>query len=214
MTVPPPAAPAPQSVLGEESGRVPARFRDENGRRRQVSWSAAARLALAIVGLPALLTASISWGTARDRSSLPAAGEAARLSTVAAAAVVSCFEGVQDEFPPEAYRDRPAVTLAAARSRLATCDLGNLRSTIGHVHLGTASPLATSARRRAREDLDRALADLRRVLLDAEGTRRAMARDIAGPTDGSAVVLGYRATAAGYQEAAALVTEAQALLRH
>ena len=179
---------------------------------RRVSLAAVARLALAIVGLPVVMAASISWGTARDRSSLPAATEQARLSTVAAAAVVSCFEGVQDEFPPEAFRDRPAVTLAAARSRLATCDLASLRRAVRRVHSSTASALATAAHRRARDDLDRALADLRRVLLDADGTRRAMARDIAGPTDGSAVVLGYRATAAGYQEAAALVSEAEALL--
>jgi hypothetical protein len=167
------------------------------------------RVAIALAVIAPLLTASIAAAWGREHRSLPGAAAALNLATIDAAALVSCFQGVQDDLLRNEKGNFIRTTVRAAKTRLKGCDTQALRDHLAAVDLPPAAPLADGDDRAAYEGLGGARAALSRALLEAIGTKRAMARNLATGKDGTPLVVGYRAMQADYLRGVTLLARVQ-----
>jgi len=163
-------------------------------------------VAVALVLLAPLVAASVAAAWGREHRSLPAAATVLRSAELDAAALVSCFQGVQDDLLVGTDGHWVLQSVHGARVRLASCDTTALQDHLAAVDLPPAAPLAGPADRRARADLAAAASSLARVVLEARGTRRAMSRDLERRGYGAALVVGFRAMEADYLRAARQLT--------
>ena len=168
---------------------------------------------MAVVVLPALLVLAVLTGWVRQERALPGAAKELRLAVDQAAALMSCLQGVQDEvFVPGIGELTTEVAVAAARDRLSSCDTRSVEAQVAQVDVPPAAALSAGRQREARRVVAGAVASLQRLVLEAEGTGRAMAADLGGKRAGELVALGYRATEADYERANVLLVRAEALL--
>jgi hypothetical protein len=171
------------------------------------------RVVVAAVVLPLVLVVALVAGWARERGSLSGAAARVRTSVLDATELVGCFQGVQDDLIPGPSGGWLPTTVVAATRRLRGCDVSTLRAHLGAVDIPRAAAVLDDRHRAARADLVRAAAMLRRVLVEARGTRRAMEVNLDTGKQGATLVVGYRATEAAYQQAAFLLERATALLQ-
>ena len=101
--------------------------------------------------------------------------------------------------------------VAAARARLAGCDVAPLQAQLGRIDLPAEPALDGGRDRHGRDLIVGATAWLQRVALEAVGTSHSMRADLTDSRQGELMVLGFRAAQLGYQHANAILTEIQAL---
>jgi hypothetical protein len=159
--------------------------------------------------LASVLGATVALGGVREGRDLPQAAGALRSASEAAGEIKSCLQGVQDEL---AGGPTPR-SIQNAKAALRLCDLRTLERRLAAVSLPGAAPIASRVRRLAREDIVEASRVMRRMVLDARAAKAAMAVDLGGSAQLTAVVLSYRAFAAGDDRSRSLAAEAAALLR-
>jgi hypothetical protein len=181
--------------------------------RRRLGPQLSPRVAVFVIVLPALLVAAVLTGQAREHRELPAAAQQVRLAVDDAAELLSCFQGVQDELSIPGQVHPSAQQVRSARSRLLTCHLGPLRARLDATNVPAAAAVTGDTDRVARQHLAGAASALRRVILEAEGTRKAMSLGLRSDRQGAEMVLGYRAAEAGYERAVVLLSTAEAMLR-
>lgn len=158
-------------------------------------WSV--RLVACVAPLALVLLGAVAVGVKRERQALPEATEQLRLATVASADLLTCFQGVQDDLYVDTAGTTTVASVGDARERLQGCDVDRLAALLQAIDVPPPAPLTTAARRRARAAVEDGAATLHRVVLDARGAKASMAADLSGGKEGSAVVLGVRAVAAG-----------------
>ena len=166
-----------------------------------------------IAVLGTALAATVSFGMARERAGLPGAAKSVKAATVEAAALVSCFEGVQDDLFVGANGGRTDKSAADAARRLTLCDVEPVARAVTAINIPAAAPVMTESRRRAQADLDEATTRLGRLVLDARAAEAAMRADLSSAAAGEMVALAFRSVSSGYREASGLAAEAAALLR-
>jgi hypothetical protein len=169
------------------------------------------RLAAAGALIATAFLCTVSIADARERAAVGPAAAQLRAAVFDAAALDSCFQGVQDDLSFDGAELSPR-SVDAARARLVTCDVEALRSQLARVRLGAEAPLVDPRTRRVRRELDAARAALDRLVLDAEATRSAMVVDLDRRALEATAAVGYRASAASYQRAARHVDRAFAFL--
>lgn len=170
------------------------------------------RTIVAAIGLPALLLGALHAGSSREHASLPRSAAQLRLAVIDAGGVLTCFQGVQDEiYVPGVGRVSTPAAIGAARSRLATCDVGELETQLGEVDLPPQAALDGGPDRHARSLIVGALTALQQVVIESDGTKRAMAANITDNRQGELMVLGFRAAQLGYDRANGLYSEVQAI---
>lgn len=177
---------------------------------------AVTRAAAVAAVLSAALTVTLAVGAVREKAGLPRAAEQFLQATIQASALTTCLQGSRDDLfmPGDPSHVHDPVAVAAALARLRTCSTEPLSAALDRVNLPPAAALTDRDRRRARADMVTGIALLRRVVLDADGARVDMERQIRGKADGTAVVLAYRSADSGSTTAYALAEEALALLGH
>jgi hypothetical protein len=171
------------------------------------------RSVLLVVALGALLATTLIGGAYRERKALPEATVRLRRAIDSAAAFLSCFEGVQDElFQPGVSGAPSAPALRSAQDRLSGCDVYALDRQIRAIRLPAQAPVDHAALRRTRAAVEQATGALSRAVLDARAAKRALDHGLGGRLAAAPIVLGYRSTAAGYQEASVLLVRAETFL--
>lgn len=157
----------------------------------------AAGLAMVVV-LAAVLGGTIR----RDRAALPAAAAELRLALNHTAAVLSCFEGVQDDLT-SGPGGAPVATGVGPPSRLESCDVDALAARTARITLPPAPPLSSGRDRAARQAIEQGAATLRRVVLDSAAAKAAMEAGSANALKSEKVVLAYRSAYSGFASASA-----------
>ena len=136
---------------------------------------------LACAGLLTLLLGvTVGRSVHREGADLPAASERLRLATVASADLLACFQGVQDDLYSDTSGGTGAGAVSAAADRLRSCDVTRLDGLVERIDVPPAAAVTTAPRRKARAAIEEGAAALRRVVLDAEAARTAMAGELTG----------------------------------
>ena len=169
------------------------------------------RTIVAALALPVLLVVALRSGWTREHASLPGSAAQLRLAVIDAGEVLTCFQGVQDElYVPGVGRVSTQAAVAAARARLATCDVAPLRAQLERIDLPPEPALDSGGERHSRALIADAVGWLQRVVTESIGTKRAMDANIGNDRQGQLMVLGFVAAQLGYQHANAILTQVQA----
>ena len=175
--------------------------------RLQVPRRAAAYALLAA----AALLVTLLLAHAREARELGPAARQLRLALIDAGEVVECLNGTQDDlYGPDG--ETSTTSAAAARTRLADCDLRPLEESLDAVRLSAPAPLTGDRYRRAHAAIEEAVGVLTRLALDVRGTRRLIERDIRTGEKSAAVLVGYTAADAAFRRANELLTAVEAAL--